>query len=201
MRKFTEADYLRMPWKNGSGITTQLAVSPTGAALDSFDWRISTAQVNTAGPFSAFPGIDRSLAVLQGPGLVLHIDDGTPFPLTRDSSPLSFAGERRVYAKLTGGPVVDFNVMTRRERCVHMLQAMQLGGTARIARQADLVFIYCTQGSAVHCRSAIGEEAEFSAGDALLSDSTDGEHLQLSTTTPAHLTITQIKSKETDHAS
>lgn len=44
----------RMPWKNGGGITTEIAIAPPGATLDAFDWRISTARVEAAGPFSRF---------------------------------------------------------------------------------------------------------------------------------------------------
>ncbi|MDP1908248.1 MAG: HutD family protein, partial [Hyphomicrobium sp.] len=43
MRILRAKDYRRMPWKNGGGETTEIAISPEGAALDSFDWRVSMA--------------------------------------------------------------------------------------------------------------------------------------------------------------
>jgi uncharacterized protein len=200
MRKLAEADYAQMPWKNGGGITTQLAVSPQGAGLDDFDWRISTAQVNNAGPFSSFPGIDRSLAVMQGPGLILHMDDGTPFILTTDSSPLCFSGERRVQAKLVDGSIIDFNVMTQRQRCTHLLQRMEMEGSRQIARQADLLFIHCAQGRLVDCSNASGEAIRLSTGESVLADCRDGEHIELAAANPARLYIIHIKFKESDHA-
>ena len=45
------ADYRRMRWKNGLGETAQIAISPDGAALDGFEWRISMAHVEADGPF------------------------------------------------------------------------------------------------------------------------------------------------------
>ena len=60
----TASSYRRMPWKNGGGETVEIAVSPEGAALSEFDWRISMATVATDGPFSIFPGIDRTLSIL-----------------------------------------------------------------------------------------------------------------------------------------
>ena len=66
MRVLRSADHKRMPWKNGGGMTLQLAISPAGAGLEDFAWRISSAQVAMDGAFSCFPGIDRSLAVLAG---------------------------------------------------------------------------------------------------------------------------------------
>ncbi|MBR7784673.1 HutD family protein, partial [Undibacterium luofuense] len=43
MRHWTLHDYLTMPWKNGGGSTTELAVFPEQAGLDQFIWRLSTA--------------------------------------------------------------------------------------------------------------------------------------------------------------
>ncbi|TIN81446.1 MAG: HutD family protein, partial [Mesorhizobium sp.] len=72
MRILRAAEYRSMPWKNGGGVTTEIAVSPSGAGLDDFDWRVSMARVELSGPFSQFAGIDRTLAVLEGEGIVLE---------------------------------------------------------------------------------------------------------------------------------
>ena len=55
MRILRAADYRRMPWKNGSGETVEVAVFPPGASIDDFDWRISIATVAAEnGAFSLF---------------------------------------------------------------------------------------------------------------------------------------------------
>lgn len=110
-----------MPWKNGGGSTTQIAASPEGASLETFDWRISMARVASDGPFSRFPGIDRTLAVVQGNGLELMIGEAAPLILTPDSRPLGFAGDVATQAKLLDGEITDLNVMTRRGRYAHRL--------------------------------------------------------------------------------
>ena len=69
MRLLPAAGHRRMPWKNGGGETVEIAISPADAGLDGFDWRLSMATVATDGPFSVFPGIDRSLAVIRGAGI------------------------------------------------------------------------------------------------------------------------------------
>ncbi|HEY3949962.1 HutD family protein, partial [Phenylobacterium sp.] len=46
------ADRAPQPWKNGGGLTWPVAVSPEGAGLDGFDWRLSLALVESGGPFS-----------------------------------------------------------------------------------------------------------------------------------------------------
>src|SRR5580704_9253002 len=73
MRLLPAGQHRRMPWKNGGGETTEIAVAPEGAGLDALDWRVSMARVATDGPFSAFPSIDRTLSVLAGVGIALAI--------------------------------------------------------------------------------------------------------------------------------
>lgn len=40
-----------------------------------FEWRISMADVTTSGPFSLFPNKQRIISVLDGQGMVLHVDN------------------------------------------------------------------------------------------------------------------------------
>ena len=66
-------DYRTMPWKNGAGSTTELVIEPPGATLaGGFHWRVSMATVAESGPFSSFPGYDRTLLLLEGQGLELE---------------------------------------------------------------------------------------------------------------------------------
>ena len=119
MRLIRFADLVPTPWKNGGGITTEIAASPAGAGFGDFDWRLSIADVASDGPFSLFAGIDRTLTLIAGNGLVMTIDGGRPLTLTRTSPPLSFPGDVPVSAALVAGPIRDFNVMTRRGRYAH----------------------------------------------------------------------------------
>ena len=78
-RLLTPADYRPMPWKNGAGRTTEIAAHPAGAALDAFAWRVSIADVERDGPFSRFPGIDRTIVLLDGAGMRLACPDGARY--------------------------------------------------------------------------------------------------------------------------
>jgi environmental stress-induced protein Ves len=109
-----------VPWKNGGGLTREVAVYPERSGLDDFDWRLSIAEVRAGGPFSAFPGIERQLAVLSG-RLVLSIGGGEPLTLSPESAPLGFAGEVPVVAQPPQGPASDLNLVTRRVRCAGRL--------------------------------------------------------------------------------
>lgn len=179
MRKFDAGSYRTMPWKNGGGVTTELAVHPHGAGLDDFAWRISSARVTASGPFSHFGGVDRSLAVLDGGGLCLRIDGTRAETLTAGSAPFVFRGEQRIEAELPGGPIADFNVMTRRALWTHTLEQMRLNGSAPLAQQADLLFIYCASGTRVICSSANGASVALDCGDAVLIEHADNPQLRL----------------------
>lgn len=122
MKHLNAADRAWMPWKNGGGKTMQVAVCPEAADMDGFAWRISIATITQAGPFSIFPGIDRTLAILEGEGLALTIGDRPTVVLTPGSEPLTFAADQPVMAQPLGGAVIDCNVMARRH---HWRPAMQ----------------------------------------------------------------------------
>lgn len=130
-RRFLPADAPRMPWKNGGGTTVEWAVEPPGATLASgFQWRISSAEVASSGPFSRFPGCDRWLLLLDGAGLLLDFESRGQVSLTEPLVPVRFAGDWPASATLVEGPCTDFNLMVearswRAELVVHHLQRPQ----------------------------------------------------------------------------
>lgn len=120
-RLLRNSDHRRMPWKNGGGETVEVIVHPEGASLSDFGWRVSMASVASDGPFSVFPGIDRTLAVLSGDGMALSIEGLGDKLLTPVCAPLAFPADAPTTARLTGGPITDLNVMTRRGAFRHSL--------------------------------------------------------------------------------
>lgn len=140
-------DYRRMPWKNGSGVTVEIGIHPPGATLDTFDWRVSMASVVEDGPFSRFPDIDRTLSVLTGKGLELFVAGDAAVTLTAESAPHSFPADAETRARLIDGPLIDFNVMTRRGRCRHMVLAIAEGSRDIELPQGAFLLVYCCEGS------------------------------------------------------
>ncbi len=126
------AGYTRMPWKNGGGETVEIAVYPGGSDLAGFAWRISMATVASDGPFSVFPGIERTLSLLEGNGLTLNVADAGPILLTGESEPLAFSGEAATSATLIDGPITDLNVMTRRGRFRHGVKRVECEGVSTV---------------------------------------------------------------------
>ena len=106
------------PWRNGGGVTRQLASgkfgitgTPESATGEDWDWRLSIADVESEGPFSAFVGMTRILTVIEGEGLAINID-GAGQKLER-YRPLRFDGGSATSATIPFGPIRDLNLITR----------------------------------------------------------------------------------------
>ena len=138
-----------VPWKNGGGSTIQIAIDPPDAGFDDFDWRISLATIAEDGEFSVFPGVDRTLALVEGHGAAVDIDGESQVLLCPDEPVLSFGGESRLVAKLNHGPTTDFNVMTRRDCCHHTFGRRRLSGESSFATRADVTVLFLAQGDAI----------------------------------------------------
>lgn len=133
-----------MPWKNGGGVTHEIAADPPGASLDDFAWRISMAEVAADGPFSRFDGIDRTLCLLDGAGIVLASPEWAA-TIDQATTPFAFAGEAAVDGRLLDGPILDLNVMSRRDAARHHVTRMTVAGRVTLAGPG-LSAIVCRDG-------------------------------------------------------
>ena len=133
VRFLSPAGYRSMRWKNGGGRTSEIASYPPGAALDAFTWRVSIADVGSDGAFSRFPGIDRTIVLLEGAGMRLT-GDGCNDELRTPFAPYSFSGDDAIDCTLLGGTVRDFNAMFRRG---------EASGTVTVVRGDAAEFALC----------------------------------------------------------
>lgn len=102
-----------MPWKNGQGSTTEIAVEPPGATLESFVWRASIAELRGSGPFSTFPGYERVIVQLDGAPMSLTHASGPPVALGQ-LVPHAFSGDDETTCAVDG-VAHDFNLIVRRD--------------------------------------------------------------------------------------
>jgi uncharacterized protein len=171
------ADLVASPWKNGGGVTREIAAEAAGAdvgvgadtGLDAFAWRVSVADVAQAGQFSRFDGVDRTLVLLEGAGMLL--DESGPsahtHALTQPLDLACFAGETPIEARLVGGPTRDFNLMVRRGVARGTLDVWPAAKAQRFAAQT--VLLYCARGD-VQVRVDGAKSATLAAGDTLRVD-------------------------------
>lgn len=119
---FERAQLHASPWKNGGGVTREIACHPPSANIQDFDWRISIAHIARDGDFSVFAGVDRVITLLEGGGVQLNCTDGSAddrvlHALDTPLQPFAFSGDAAVHGRLLNGDCHDFNVMTRRGVC------------------------------------------------------------------------------------
>ena len=132
------AGYRRTPWKNGGGVTVDIAEHEDA-------WRFGRTPITTPGPFSDYSGFDRAQVLVAGRGLVLRTPDGeidvrTPF------KPVAFAGETSIVSRLESGPVEVVNLIGNRAKVRIDLQVLHAG--AAMGRSAGTHIVYAAHGSA-----------------------------------------------------
>lgn len=110
MNIITPEQFKTIPWKNGQGMTTELAISPN-SSIDDFQWRLSIASVTNDGGFSNFSGLQRNLVLIEGKGIKLNHDNQTESVLQQTLDFATFDGAVKTYGTLIDGAIKDFNIM------------------------------------------------------------------------------------------
>ena len=127
-----KTSYKRSTWKNGLGFTDEIAIYPADANLSqgNFLWRLSSAQIEKASPFSLFPNHDRILLVLKGAGLRLFhtIEEGSEDDVNEIPAlqPYDFPGDLPSRCELLNGPITDFSIFLRRGEVEPDVQIMEV---------------------------------------------------------------------------
>ena len=168
-RVLRAADYRRERWQNGGGWTTELAARRPSAEA-AFDWRISIAEIDGDGAFSTFPGCDRQIAVIDGPGMEIAFAEAEPIRLDQRLKFAAFAGEWNAHGRLLGGPVRDFNIIVRRAAFRADVLHRPLVGPMVFLPEPATWFVWLAAGRAELKDTG---EAELAAGDSLLIEPND----------------------------
>ncbi|PWW00500.1 hypothetical protein DFR52_103707 [Hoeflea marina] len=159
---FRFADLIEVPWRNGGGVTRDIAsVHEDGALV----WRVSMADVDSDGAFSDFSGLMRILTVIDGAGMDLLTPAGTLVALP--GVPVLFDGGMAVSSVLRDGALRDFNLFFAPDRFGGSVVAIAGPGQRFVAAGGG-------QRRLLHCMSgrvAAGEDTVLGKGDtALLRD-------------------------------
>jgi environmental stress-induced protein Ves len=133
----------RMRWANGGGWTTEIVAEPS---TDRWTWRLSVADVEVDGPFSLFPGIDRTIALLRGGGFALTIGDNDEHVIDTPFRPFDFPGGEATSCRLIDGPVHDLNLMNDPSSARRRLEFTRIAaGAAAELGEVDVVVVVSGQ--------------------------------------------------------
>jgi len=135
------------PWNNSGGRTREMLARPTGG---NWKLRVSLADIDSDGPFSAFPGVVRWFAVVQGAGVHLQFPRGE-HRLVGGDSPFCFDGATAPFCSLIDGPTRDINLMVRTG-----LGAMkQVRNNEPWSEQFEERGLFTASGGRLHCESDV----------------------------------------------
>ena len=141
-----------MPWANGRGTSYEIASDRNEAG--EWTWRLAMAPVNEDGPFSRIECVNRSLAVVDGAGMLLSVDrkrlQCLPMQVVR------FRGDAITEATLTDGPIMDINLMVRRKEADGAMAMISeagllngasivvaIGGSAQVKSADSIIDLEC----------------------------------------------------------
>ena len=167
LAKIALAALPKQPWKNGGGVSTDIAVEPEGAGWDASLWRVAIAEIAASGPFSHFSGYDRQFMAL-GPGVSLTIDGQQRVAASFEVVP--FAGDATTECRLDPaagkGPVQAFNLILRRGAAGGSVACH--AGAVRLAAPPQGALVLYTARGGFTVVEGDGRPVRLDAGEALV---------------------------------
>jgi len=167
-----ENDYVTVPWKNGGGLTKEILKVPADAGA--FDWRLSLATVGAPGPFSAFDGYDRVLALVRGAGIELDFGPHGQISLRSQGELARFDGAWKTHGTLIDGPSTDLNLIVARERAEVEVHVLRLAAPELIRTSGWEETLVCCISGVAQIENAAGDLETLSSIDVARCDPRDG---------------------------
>jgi environmental stress-induced protein Ves len=191
LRHIRPSEHRLMPWKNGLGTTAEIAVDPPGSDVaGGFRWRLSIASVDCSCAFSAFPGYERTIMVIEGRGMDLSLPDLAPRRIDQLYEPFIFPGDRGADCTLIDGPIRDFNLMVDRAQLRAQTRILTLAAARQpLALAATTVIVHCLSGAAELTLADDGRRAPLSAGDTVILEAEAPRDLRLDVSAAGPCTI------------
>jgi len=165
------SQYRRGVWKNGQGVSFDIAGEPDESGWSNIVWRVATAEIGQDSDFSDLAGFDRTFTAIAGRGLTLEPAGRPPMIVQELYQPVSFPGEWRIRCRLHDGPARAFNVMTTRGVARHRVDILRAG---TMIEPGKLILVHPFIGS-----------AQFGA-----TDISEGATLRVATSEPTMLKLT-----------
>jgi environmental stress-induced protein Ves len=114
MRHIPSSDFIKGLWRNGRGVSWDIASDRPFSQNADFGWRFAIAEIAASGPFSVYGPVDRVFTLLEGDGLTLTFANGRKLQAHRPHVPLAFPCDIATDCALKGGPCRALNLFTAR---------------------------------------------------------------------------------------
>jgi uncharacterized protein len=160
MRIIRKSDLVEGRWRNGMGVSWDIAADSNGFAAGEFGWRLAIARIDADVPFSLYEGVDRVFTMIEGNGLDLEFEDSRLLSIRHAFVPHFFSCEIPAFCHLHDGVCFALNLFVRRDRWTAAVDI--LSSNAEIFHSGPII-LYGLDGAA----TADGER--FLPGDTVLT--------------------------------
>lgn len=183
IRIIRQADFIEGRWRNGLGVSWDIASEPAGSGPQDFSWRLAIARIDGDVPFSHYDRVDRVFTLLDGNGLDLTVE-GTGRLAAHDCFvPHRFPGDAATMCKLRGGPCRALNLFLGRDQWQAGVDIMKPAGARRIAHSGPSLFFALRGGGDINGRVLQCGDAAVAAGDVRLAAISAGSLIYCATLT------------------
>ena len=141
MRVIRAAEFKETRWRNGMGLSWDIASDPP--AIEDFGWRFAIARIDADVPFSHYPNTDRVFTLIDGQGLDLDFDGGKTLAVARRFMPNTFACDVPAFCRLRDGPCRALNLFTQRGMWT---AAADVVSGATVITQAGPILLFALEG-------------------------------------------------------
>jgi len=186
-RLIRRSDYVEMPWRNGGGVTLEIARDP--AAGPKFDWRLSLATIERSGPFSNFAGYLRALAFVSGAGCILSGIEAQPLVLDTPGQFAIFPGATQVMSDLVDGPCCDFNLMVCEPGKILSVKHVHVTPDDESLAANYYNAVFCLGGT-LECVNTDGQRIAIELNDTFIVDPSNATRWRVHARGPAAMAIT-----------
>lgn len=166
-------NYRAMPWRNGRGSTLEIARDP--ASGEEFAWRLSLADIEHSGDFSAYPGYRRALVLIAGKRVSLRFKGHGHRVLNPARRGTRFEGAWKTHCAVPEGRCRDLSLIVRRgsgtcpESILHAPLVLRLASSHRLVVANDLcAALFVLEGTVTVTLSTSGRPRSVRARDTLL---------------------------------
>jgi hypothetical protein len=149
-RYFAREAYTSMPWRNGAGVTREIARAP--AQGESFAWRLSLASLPVSGPFSSYSGYQRCVALVDGHGFRLNVAGAAAKKLSARGEYALFPGAAEASCELLDGPCTDLSLIVHDPGTIDSVTRLDLSAEQRVrVPLGKLQVLFVLQGTVACC--------------------------------------------------
>ena len=112
MRIIRSTDFVEGRWRNGMGVSWDIASDPPDEA--DFGWRFAIARIDADVPFSRYENVDRIFTLIEGDGLDLDFEGRKTLAVDSLFVPHPYACDVPTFCRLRAGPCYALNLFMRR---------------------------------------------------------------------------------------